>query len=311
MTVPLAEDWELQQIFLTVVRTGRYGAAAEALGLSPQTVRQRVAEIEAALGAPLFANTAGGLAPTPTAITLAGLAERMAGEIEALRLPRTPRGERPRGVVRISAGDPWAVKLLPTAFAELGRSHPEIRLRLSITPRVESLASGEADIALRLFQPMQKTLSARRLGDARVGLFAHRRYLETHGAPASAADLERHTLIGMSPNRPESLTLAQRGFAVPDSAFRLTIDPPVGLMLALSEGVGIGIGLWPVVALDEDLLPVLPHLGADFEVWLVMHEDQRASAPIRTVFEALADFLEAHLARAAATICRRAGANAP
>src|SRR6202023_1370566 len=80
--------------------------------------------------------------------------------------------------------------------AALRDSPPELPVELVLSNRVQDLLRREADIAVRMARPRQELLVARRVGQIKVGLHAHRRDLDRHGTPGSIADLATHSLIG-------------------------------------------------------------------------------------------------------------------
>ena len=52
-----------------------------------------------------------------------------------------------------------------------------------MTNRNEDLLRRDADIAVRMMRPTQEALAARRIGVARIGLYAHQDYLQRFGTP--------------------------------------------------------------------------------------------------------------------------------
>jgi DNA-binding transcriptional LysR family regulator len=101
-----------------------------------------------------------------------------------------------RGVVRLTASEVIGAEVMPTIIAGLREKHPDLKVELVLTNRVQDLLHREADIAVRMMPPQQKQLIARRVGHIELGLHASRQYVERHGKPASIRELSRHALIG-------------------------------------------------------------------------------------------------------------------
>src|SRR3984957_20409953 len=188
--------WELYRSFLGVLKEGSLSGAARALGVAQPTVGRHIAALEKSLRLVLFTRSPTGLLPTEAALALQIHAESM--EITAAALERTAasQGAGISGVVRITASDVIGDEVLPTVLARLRHDHPDLKIELVLTNRVQDLLRREADIAVRMTPPRQETLIARHIGRIEIGLHASRQYLATHGTPRNIAELAQHTLIG-------------------------------------------------------------------------------------------------------------------
>ena len=58
------------------------------------------------------------------------------------------------------------------------------------------------NIAIRMTEPRQDALIARRVGTIPLGLYAHPSYIAAHGTPATLAELAHHRLIGFDAETP-------------------------------------------------------------------------------------------------------------
>jgi|SRR5579859_794595 len=290
-------DWDNIQTFLAIFRAGRLSVAARELGVSEATARRRLDDLEGLGVGPLFERGAGGLAPTPTALKLAQLAGRMECELVAVTEGSVGPRREVAGDVRVTADELIALEILPPLFPELTLRYPNLVLKLGVTADVEDLLLGEADIAVRLFRPTQKSLVARQIPGGRLGLFAHREYVARVGSPRSVDDLAAHDLVGAIEARSSLAGFATLGLSPPASSFAHCIDSPVGQMRAVRSGLGIGVGLVSAAARDPELVRVLPEIGADLTIWVSVHEDQRDVPRIRAVFDAIVRFLLAKPAK--------------
>lgn len=284
-------DWDNIQTFLAIFKAGRLSLAARELGVSEATARRRLDELEATGVGALFERAAGGLSPTPTAQKLAQLAGRMESELLAVTDAAAGGRREVSGEVRVTADELIALETLPPLFSELTRRHPNLVLKLGVTADLEDLLLGEADIAVRLFRPTQKSLVARQIAGGRLGLFAHRDYVARVGSPRSPEDLAKHDLVGAGDERSSLAGFEALGVSLPPSRFALRIDSPLGQMRAVRAGLGIAAGLLSSAERDPDLVRVLPELGADLTIWVSVHEDQRDVPRVRAVFDAIVRFL--------------------
>jgi DNA-binding transcriptional LysR family regulator len=289
-------DWSLYRAFLAVITEGSLSAAARALGLTQPTLGRQIAELERTLGVALFTRSPQGLKPTDAALDLAPHAQAMAGAASAMARAASGAGNAARGVVRLTASEIIGAEVLPRILADFRPLHPGVVVELSLDNQQQDLLRGAADIAVRMVRPTQDALVARRLADTHLGLYAHRRYVEANGAPATLEQLRDHPLIGFDRGTPFLRGLVQR-LPVSPAGFAFRADSDLAQLAALRAGFGIGFVQIGIARRDPDLIPVCPgQLGFDLPVWLVMHEDLRATLRMRAMFEHLADGLAAFLA---------------
>lgn len=288
--------WELWRSFLAALDTGSLSAAARRLGLTQPTLGRHVAELEAAIGTALFTRAPTGLTPTAAALALLPHAEAMAAAAEALRRAASGEAEGETGTVRLAASEIVAIEVLPPLLAAFRDAHPGIAIELSVSNRQEDLLRRDADIAVRMTRPLQEALIARRIGEVRIGLYAHRSYAASHPLPRDQAELFGHALIGVDRDidRLKGIVIAGRQVEAGDFSWRS--DSDIAQLAALRAGFGIGPCQQPIARRCPDLLPVLPEeIAFALEIWLVMHEDQRASRRIRLLFDHLATGLADYL----------------
>jgi DNA-binding transcriptional LysR family regulator len=72
---------------------------------------------------------------------------------------------------------------------------PTIRLQLILDDEELDLAMRQADVAIRLRQPVQPELIQRRLFTVHMQLYAAPSYLKRFGTPQSIADLDHHRIV--------------------------------------------------------------------------------------------------------------------
>lgn len=294
--------WEWYRSFLAVLREGSLSRAARALDLTQPTVGRHVAALEAGTGQTLFIRTQAGLVPTEAAQALRPLAEAMDSTAAALERAARSQGDGIRGVVRITASEVVGMEVLPAVLTTLREAHPGLVVELVISNQVQDLLRREADIAIRMTQPRQEALIARRVGVVEVGLHAHALYLARHGTPQSLDELkdERHTLIGYDSDVPYVRELARRFPMLARDRFQLRADNDMAQLALIRAGAGIGLCQVALARRDPSLQRVLPDaLTIPLETWITMHEDLRHSPRCRVVFDALVEGLAQHIGVAA------------
>ena len=289
-------DWTLIRSFLAALDHGSLLGAARALKASQPTIGRHIAELESQLGVVLFERTGRGLLPSDAALRLAEPARAM--ETAALKLARTATvgQSAASGSVRITASQPVACVLLPTVLARMRLALPEVQVDLVASNGVSNLLRREADIALRMVQPDQATLIARRIGKVTLGAYAHRDYLRRRGTPRQPEDLLSHALIGHDQVSDIVDGFAAMGYAVQRESFATRTDDLIAYQELVRAGLGIGFLADYVARADPDLVGVLPMLKLPvLPIWLVVHREIRTSQRIRQVFDFLVNAIPAAL----------------
>jgi DNA-binding transcriptional LysR family regulator len=199
----------------------------------------------------------------------------------------------------VTASEVVGAEVLPPILASLRERHPEIVIELVLANRNDDLLSREADIAVRMNQPTQQALVARRVGNIELGFHAHQRYLDRYGAPRTFADLRSHSLIGFDRETAYIRTLRAKSVPLDRSMFSLRTDSDLAQLAAIRAGYGIGICQVALARRDANLVRLLPKaLSLKLETWIVMHSDLRGSARCRLVSDALAEGISAYIASA-------------
>jgi DNA-binding transcriptional LysR family regulator len=285
--------WELYRTFLEVVRDGSLSGAARKLALTQPTVGRHIDTLEASLGLSLFSRSPQGLRATPAALELVSYAETMAAASAALRRTASGGAKADRGTVRVAASEMIGCEVLPPMLTSFRDSHPGITLELALSNRNEDLLRRDADIAVRMVRPRQKSLVARRIGKSPIGFYAHRNYVEKYGLPKEIAQLEQHCLIGFDRDDLALRSLGKLPRPVTRDNFGFRCDSDLAQFAALKAGVGIGGCQHNIARRHPELVPVLKAIRFELEVWVAMHEDMRSTGRVRVLFDHIAAGLSA------------------
>ncbi|ASJ70888.1 LysR family transcriptional regulator [Granulosicoccus antarcticus] len=282
-------DWNDQRAFLAVIETGSLSAAARRLDVAQATVRSRIESLEAVLDTVLFTRSVNGLVPTDRALTLIEPARAMANASAVFVRTASADSSQMAGVVRISVSEFVGVEVLPAMLKPLRRLHPKLVLEIDLSNASAAILDREADIAVRMHQPQQGSLIARKVASVKLGLYAHHAYLQIHGEPTDVTELAGHDWIG--PDR-ASRDLALAAKMLPDvSRQRCVISTDSHPMQLAAARAGLGIAAIQCVSGDADseLRRVLPDLSiATLDTWIVTHANLRNVPKVRVVIDHLA-----------------------
>lgn len=286
-------DWNHYRTLVAVIKTGSLSGAARVLNLTQPTVSRHVDALEAACGITLFLRTQRGLDPTEMALRLMPLAQAIAATSAAMARLVTEAADDVRGTIRISASEIIGAEILPPILSVLRRRHPALVIELVLSNAVDDLLRRQADIAVRMTEPVQGALISRRLPPVALGLFAHKDYLARKPAPLTQADLKDHDVIGFDVETPALRDLVQNHPTLNRAAFALRTDSDVAQLAAIRAGFGIGLCQVAIAQREPDIIPVLSaEVSINLGLWVVMHEDLKTSTVCRAVFDGLVEGLQ-------------------
>jgi DNA-binding transcriptional LysR family regulator len=292
-------DWDKLRVFQAAADAGSFTHAGEALGLSQSAVSRQVSALEHDLEVPLFHRHARGLILTEQGELLFRTVKDIMLKLEAARTRLSDSREIPHGELKITTTVGVGANWLTPRLGEFLELYPDIRLSVILTDEELDLGMREADIALRLRQPVQPDLIQRRLFTMHFHAYASAEYLKRHGQPASVEDLDHHRILaygGVATNflsNINSLPFAGRDPKNPRQA-AMAVNNINALFAAVKSGVGIAVLPEYLVEPETDLVRLLPKADMpELDCYLVYPEEMKNVARVQ-VFR---DFLVANAQR--------------
>jgi DNA-binding transcriptional LysR family regulator len=264
MTTP---DLNRVSVFVRVVDSGSFTAAAAALGLPKSSVSRSVARLEQELGVRLLQRTTRTLHLTDAGHAYYDRVSRALGGLEEAQAAVSDMQATPRGLVRVTAPIDLGVSMISGLVARFVRQHPEIHVELVLTGRFLNLVDEGIDLAVRAGKLDDSSLVARKVGTLEARLLASPAYLKRRGAPRTVADLARQDCVLFRGRRGEaSWELAgPKGIERVDVSGTVSADDLAFVRQLLLAGVGIGLVPWTTCAEDIDrgrLVRVLPEYAS-------------------------------------------------
>ena len=182
--------------FAAVAEARGFGAAARRLGVTTAAVSKAVIRLEARLGVRLLTRTTRRVVPTPEGEALHARArdilERIAeAEAEA-------RGDTGALAGRVRLAAPVLLGQGPVAriLAAFSAEHPGVVLDVRLSDSFADVVAEGLDLVLRLGEPADSRLMARRLANTSFVTCASPDYLARHGRPRTLDELRGHARIG-------------------------------------------------------------------------------------------------------------------
>ena len=281
------KEWEDYRVFLAVTRKGGFAPAAPSLGMVTATVKRHIERLEETMGAALFDRTSQPLTLTPAGMALKSVPESMERADVAFREAALTEQREARGTVRVLAPELIGEYVLPPLFARLRRTHPEIHIELDLPFAPAPGARQQADLALMAAAPRSGDLTGEQLGHTPFGLFARRDLLDRIGRPVCVEQLDKLPVIGLRSAAKTRLAHALLGLSLPDGLTRIRCDTAARQFDAVRSGLGLAICEVPLAARYPELERVLPEVGREVPVWMVMHKSQTDVLRVRVVREAI------------------------
>ncbi|MFZ1470613.1 MAG: LysR family transcriptional regulator [Paracoccaceae bacterium] len=288
-------DWNDLKFFLAVAREGSTLAAARALGVNQSTVQRRLADLEAQLGQKLVERLPAGYHLTDLGAALLPKAEAVAASAEAFAQATRDLGRAQTGIIRLTCPEPIAFRLTQSGILDrFHAAHPDLTVEFVLSDHYVDLTKGEADIALRSGDTDDSVLVGRKIADSLWAIYASRRYVDRHGAPASIADLAQHPLVAFEESMAKHRLMTWLREVAPDATYAARNTSVLGLIYAAKAGVGVAPLPMALGDAESDLVRVFGPVAELTRAWRILtHPDQRHSARVSAFFDFIAKETEA------------------
>lgn len=229
----MAADLDDMALFATVARAGSFTAAARALGITKQSVSERVGKLEQRLGVSLLARSTRSMRLTEPGERFLRACESVVALAEEATREIAKGREEPKGLLRVTAPEVLGHELVLPVVAELRARHAGLRFALALTDeRLDPIEAG-LDVALRLGE-VPKGASARLLGHAKQLFVASPELIARHREPRTLAQLEGLPCVGRA--AAERWTLAGRTRRIEPA---VVVSTHEGLLRAARLGLGV------------------------------------------------------------------------
>jgi DNA-binding transcriptional LysR family regulator len=230
-------------VLVSVVETGNFARAADALGLSPSGVSRAVGRLEARLGVRLLHRTTRSVTLTDEGERLYAQVGPLLSGIEDAALAAAGDSQAVRGRLRVSLDAMFARQVIAPQLAAFLARYPALELEIVTRDELGDLVAEGIDVAVRFGVPPSSSLIGRKLLETRVLTVAAPAYLAVHGRPATPKDLVNHRCIQFRDpvtRRPFDWEFHRKGKVVPVETTGPLLVTDSGIMFAVCiAGAGI------------------------------------------------------------------------
>jgi len=290
-TANTAADWEAVRIFLEVVRRGSFRAAAEALGLSINTLRRSISDLEQQLTVTLLTRHVDGVRPTIEGEYILAAAKRMEEASFGIVRARDRAHPALEGEVKLAVTEGLGTFWVAPRLVEFQRAYPQLMVNLICAMQSADVLRLEADVSIQLTKPTAPDIKVVKLGRLHSMPFAGQPYIDAYGAPKTLAEMSKHRLVVQLAEQTETRRLFDQVFpGVPWSGFVTMINnTSTAHSWVIAKGAGIGWVPTYIHAIGGRFVPLEIDAHFPFDIWLTYHPDAGRIPRVRRMIDWIID----------------------
>jgi DNA-binding transcriptional LysR family regulator len=285
------------ETFVRVVDAGSFSGAAKQLNVGQPAVSKTIAQLEDRLGVRLLLRSTHGLTPTEAGRNFYERAKRSIEEADEAELAARGAAGTLSGRLRIGAAVTFArLNVIPRLSAFLAE-HPALSIDILLDDRNIDLIEAGIDIALRMGELTDSSLTARKISESRRRVVGTPAYFEASGYPQTPPDLASHEVVVYDQGGGGTAWTFRRESSETSVTVdgRLRVSAAEGVRAGVFAGIGLAVASEWMFApelksgavrsvLDDWMLPPV-------DLWAVFPTGRHASAKAR----AFVSFIEKEL----------------
>jgi DNA-binding transcriptional LysR family regulator len=231
------------EAFLSVAQHRSFRRAAAELGVTPSAISQAVRTLEARVGAALFIRTTRSVSLSEAGERFIVRAKPAFEELVAAGEVARDLGQRPTGLLRLTAPRAVVPILLEKLIASFCQAYPEVEVEIAASADLIDIAAEGFDAGIRMGQFIAADMVAVRLTPPfPFVVVGSPEYLSRRGRPERIDDLRQHACLRM---RRSNGSIAPWSFVRGNETVESIVSGPLiahdytTLLGAAIEGVGL------------------------------------------------------------------------
>ena len=240
------------EAFLSVAQHRSFRRASAELGVTPSAISQAVRTLETRIGAALFIRTTRSVGLIEAGERFLLRAKPAFEELVAASEVARDLGQRPAGLLRITAPRAVVPILLGKLVASFCRAYPDVEVEIAARADLVDIAAEGFDAGIRLGQFIEADMIAVRLTPSQpLAVVGSPDYLRRRQRPELIADLRRHACLRM---RHSNGSIASWSFVKGNEAIEAIVSGPLiasdmpTMLEAAVEGMGLAQVPKPIAA---------------------------------------------------------------
>jgi len=250
------------RLFLSVVECGSLTQGARAMHLALASVSERIAGMEAALGAPLLERNRRGVRATAAGEALVRHARSILGQVEQMRGELRTYATGLKGRIRLLSNTAAMAGFLPPQLCRFLAAHRDLSIDLEERPSadiVQALADRRADLGIVADITDPGTLQTHLIANDQLVVVASHSHRVARQSNVAFADILGEPIVGMADTALET-HLAERASRLGRQFdYRIQLRNPEHVAMHVEAGIGISIlsdGLARTLRRDLAILPL-------------------------------------------------------
>lgn len=293
------DRFHTMQVFTAVAESSSFAKAGRALHLSPPAVTRAITALEERLGTKLFLRTTRSVRLTEAGSRFLADCHRILHDVEEAEEAAAGVHAAPRGVLHVTASVLFGRHYVTPLLRDFVDAYPNVTIDAVFVDRVVNMIEEGHDVAIRIGDLPDSSLTAIRVGSIRRVMFGTPAYFAAHGYPRHPHDLTSHrTVWGLG-----ALPTVDAKFGPRDRELSVRLKPAM-VFNGLDSVVDCVLSSWAIArVLSYQITPhiesgrleiVLPEFEPDpMPIHVVHREGRRASAKVRAFVDFAVDRLRA------------------
>jgi DNA-binding transcriptional LysR family regulator len=287
------------EAFVRVIDTGSFSSAARQLRVGQPAISKAIAQLEDRLGVRLLLRSTHGLASTEAGQNFYEHARRSIEEADEADLAARGAGATLSGRLRICAAVTFARLHVVPHLARFLAENPALDIEVVLDDRNVDLIEAGIDVAIRMSDLADSTLTARKIGEGRRAVVGTPGYFAKAGEPMTPMELSAHQAVIYDQPGGGTVWAFRQGKTETSVTVkgRVRMTAAEGVREAVFSDLGLSISSEWMFAPELDTGKVrrvlqdwvLPKIN----LWAVFPTGRQASAKAR----AFAGFIEARLSK--------------
>jgi len=275
-------NWDDYRFFLALARAGTVSGAGRQLDVKHTTVARRINALEKRIGARLFDHLSAGYVMTSAGKSLHQHALLMEEQAQAIDRNLFGIDNQLTGPLALTAAHDVLTALVVPFLEDFKHAYPKIDLQLLDSASLKDLSARQADIALRVTPNPPDYLIGRKIVPLTLGVYASRRYLETH-------DKLEQVILWSS----EDTSTQWVKTYFPSAEVVIRGDSMPSIISCVTNHLGLARIPCFLADTKPDLLRIDVELTpSEWGIWVLSHVDLRSTAKVRACREFLGSIIE-------------------
>jgi len=265
------------QVFVKVAECGGFASAARTLAMSPPAVTRAIAMLEDRLGTRLFVRTTRSVRLTESGERFLQDSRQILLDLEEAEEAAVGSHAAPRGELHMTAPVLFGRMFVTPILGDFLDRYAMVKARTLFVDRVVNLMDEGLDVAIRIGELPDSSLTAVKVGSVRRVFFASPDYIKTHGLPQRPEDLSQHRLIQSTAMGPAP----EWTFQINNKRTAIRIDPHIR-MNTNDAVIELAVRGWGIA--HQLSYQIAPDLAAG-RLQTVLGEFEQPSLPIHVVHQ--------------------------